>query len=172
MVARFKPNYPGWRGASPTWIDLTTMTYCRPDPTGNMLAGGGKSENESLATEEIDPDRCPARPPVLFEAEIHDNLVQRCPWAERMARVRSWTGPDGNSPDFHLIFGPVPGIRGFLQVVGGSGNSFKLSPATGEAVAEYVATGSCTYLDVNAFSIARLAENRPFRGGYNMHIVG
>ncbi len=170
MVA-FNPHYPGWARTSPTWVDMSTMTYCRPDSMGYMLAGGGLAENEALTDEEIDPDTCPARPPVLFEAEIHDNLVNRCPWAKNMSRVRSWTGPDGGSPDFHLIFGPVPGVRGYLQVVGGSGNSFKLSPATGEAVAEYVTTGQCSYLDVNAFSITRFSENRQFRSGYQMHIT-
>lgn len=89
-----------------------------------------------------------------------------------MSRVRSWSGPDGNSPDFHLIFGPVPGVRGYLQIVGGSGNSFKLSPVTGEAIAEFATTGRCSFLDVDAFSIMRFAENRPFRGGYHMHIIG
>jgi glycine/D-amino acid oxidase-like deaminating enzyme len=71
---------------------------------------------------------------------------------------------------------PLTGSRysavGHLQVVGGSGNSFKLAPATGEAVAEYVTTGRCSYVDVRAFSITRFAENRPFQGGYQMHIVG
>ncbi len=171
MVA-FNPQFPGWHRASPTWLDMTTMTYCRPDAAGLMLAGGGLAENVHLATESIDLDDYPPRPPALFEAEIHDNLVRRCPWAQRMSRVRSWSGPDGNSPDFHLIFGPVPGVRGYLQVVGGSGNSFKLAPATGEAVAEYVTTGRCSYLDVEAFGITRFAENRPFRGGYQMHIAG
>ncbi len=171
MVA-FNPRYPGWTGTSPTWTDMTTMTYCRPDTAGLMLAGGGLSENEALETEDLDPDSYPSRPPDMFEAEIYENLTRRCPWAEDMRRVRSWAGPDGNSPDYHLIFGPVPGIRGYLQVVGGSGNSFKLSPATGEAVAEYVTTGTCTYLDLEAFSLARFEKDRPFRGGYRMHIVG
>jgi len=170
MVA-FNPQFPGWTRTSPTWVDMSTMTYCRPDAAGYMLAGGGMAENQSLAAEEIDPDEGPARPPALFEAEIHDKLVRRCAWARKMSRVRSWSGPDGTSPDFHLIFGPVPGVRRYLQVVGGSGNSFKLSPATGEAVAEYVATGRCSYLDVEAFSITRFSENRTFRGGYHMHIT-
>lgn len=171
MVA-FNPQYRGWNRASPTWIDMTTMTYCRPDATGLMLAGGGSSENAELETHVSDPDAVPPRPPVLFEAEIHDNLVRRCPWAQRMSRVRSWSGPDGISPDYHLIFGPVPGVRGYLQVVGGSGNSFKLCPATGEAIAEYVVTGRCSYVDLEAFSITRFAERRAFRGGYQMHITG
>lgn len=171
MVA-FAPRHREWTARSPTWVDMTTMTYCRPDGTGAMLAGGGITENAALEHPEIDPDAPPPRPPVEFEAEIHDNLIRRCPWAGRMSRVRSWSGPDGNSPDFHLIFGPVPGVRGYLQIVGGSGNSFKLGPATGEAMAEYVTTGRCSYLDLDAFSVTRFAEDRPFRGKYQMHIVG
>jgi sarcosine oxidase subunit beta len=171
MVA-FNPRYTGWNRGSPTWLDMTTMTYCRPDAVGLMLAGGGLVENAAMENTDVDPDNYPARPPAEFEAEIHDNLVRRCPWAEKMSRVRSWSGPDGNSPDFHLIFGPVPGVRGYLQIVGGSGNSFKLSPATGEAIAELVTTGRCSYVDLDAFSIMRFAQNRPFRGGYQMHIIG
>jgi len=171
QMAAFDPRDGRWHRGSPTWLDLTTMTYCRPDAAGYMLAGGGRSENAVIDTEIIDPDAAPPRPPVEFEAEIGDNLTQRCPWA-KLTRIRSWAGPDGNSPDFHLIVGPVPGVRGYFQVVGGSGNSFKLSPATGEAVAEYVTTGECTYLDLHAFSITRFAEGRPFRGRYKMHIIG
>ena len=113
------PRFSGWTRTSPTWVDVTTMTYCRPDASGLMLAGGGRTENSDLAAQELDPDGYPSRPPMQFEVEIHDNLVRRCPWAMQMSRVRSWTGPDGISPDFHLIFGPVPSVQGYLQVVGG-----------------------------------------------------
>lgn len=171
QMTAFDPRDGRWHRGSPTWLDLTTMTYCRPDAAGYMLAGGGKAENAVIDTEVVDPDAYPTRPPVEFEAEIGENLARRCPWA-RLTRIRSWAGPDGNSPDFHLIVGPVPGVRGYFQVVGGSGNSFKLSPATGEAVAEYVTTGACTYLDLHAFSITRFAEGRPFHGRYRMHIIG
>jgi len=171
MVA-FQPGYAGWTRGSPTWLDLTTMTYCRPDAAGAMLAGGGLAENAAIDAAAVDPDAAPPRPPVAFEAEIHENLTRRCPWAARAARLRAWSGPDGNSPDFHLIFGPVPGVQGYLQIVGGSGNSFKLAPATGEALAEYVTTGTSSFLDPEAFSITRFAEGRPFRGGYRMHIIG
>ena len=171
QMTAFDPRDARWHRGSPTWLDLTTMTYCRPDAAGYMLAGGGLAENAVIDTEIIDPDVHPSRPPVEFEAEIGENLTRRCPWA-KLTRVRSWAGPDGNSPDFHLIVGPVPGVRGYFQVVGGSGNSFKLSPATGEAVAEYVTTGACTYLDLHAFSITRFAEGRPFQGRYKMHIIG
>jgi len=171
QMTAFDPRDARWHRASPTWLDLTTMTYCRPDAAGYMLAGGGKAENAVIDTEVVDPDAYPSRPPVEFEAEIGENLTRRCPWAA-LTRVRSWAGPDGNSPDFHLIVGPVPGVPGYFQVVGGSGNSFKLSPATGEAVAEWVTTGTCTYLDLEAFSITRFAEGRPFRGKYKMHIIG
>jgi sarcosine oxidase subunit beta len=171
QMTAFDPRDGRWHRGSPTWLDLTTMTYCRPDAAGYMLAGGGKAENAVIDTDVIDPDAYPTRPPVEFEAEIGENLTRRCPWV-KLTRVRSWAGPDGNSPDFHLIVGTVPGVRGYFQVVGGSGNSFKLSPATGEAVAEYVTTGTCTYLDLHAFSITRFAEGRPFHGRYKMHIIG
>src|SRR5206468_2982138 len=61
------PRYSGWTRVSPTWVDVTTMTYCRPDASGLMLAGGGRTENSDLAAQALDPDRCPSRPPMLFE---------------------------------------------------------------------------------------------------------
>jgi len=171
MVA-FHPHDDRWTGRSPTWLDLTTMTYCRPDAAGAMLAGGGLSENATIDAAQVDPDAAAPRPPVAFEAEIHENLVRRCPWAEGSARLRAWSGTDGATPDFHLILGPVPGVAGYLQVVGGSGNSFKLAPATGEAIAEVVTTGRTRHVDLDAFSLTRFAEGRLFRGGYQMHIIG
>lgn len=171
MIA-VNPRHPEWTRTSPTWLDLPHMTYCRPDAAGLMLAGGGVLENEAMTSETPDPDAPPPRPSTLFEAEMHDNILRRCPWAEGMQMVRSWSGIDGNTPDHHLIFGPVPGLEGYLQVAGGGGNSFKLSPATGEAVAEFVTTGKCSHLDLEAFSVTRFEERRTFQGAYRMHIVG
>lgn len=172
QMAAFHPGFAGYTATSPTWVDMSTMTYCRPDAGGLMLCGGGLSENAAWDEQAVDPDDYPQRPPLLFEAEMAENLAARCPWSEDAPMVRSWVGIDGSSPDFHLIFGPMPGLRGWINVVGGSGNSFKLSPATGEAVAELVTTGRCTHLDTHAFGITRFAEGREFRGKYRMHIVG
>ncbi len=60
--------------------------------------------------------------------------------------------------------------REFLNLCGGSDNSSNLSPATGEAVAEWVTTGRCIYLDTAAFNITRFADGRPRGGRYQMHI--
>lgn len=171
-MAAFRPVPGHYTAHSPTWVDLTTLTYCRPDAAGLALCGGGTGENEALVAEAPDPDAYDPHPPLLFEAEMAENLGKRFAWLRGATRVRSWLGIDGISPDFHLIFGEVPGVPGLVHVVGGSGNSFKLSPATGEAVAEWITTGQCTYLDLRAFSITRFAEGRPFRGRYRMHIVG
>ena len=172
QMAAFKPAFAGYTATSPTWVDLTTLTYCRPDTAGLALCGGGTGENEALVTEEPDPDHYNPHPPLVFEAEMAENLGKRFTWLAGIHKVRSWTGIDGISPDFHLIFGEMPGLRGFINVIGGSGNSFKLSPATGEAVAELIVHGECSHLDLAAFSIERFEAGRPFRGKYRMHIVG
>ncbi len=172
QMTSFRPDYAGWTPRTPTMVDMSTMTYARPDTGGLVLCGGGLGENESWEAERLDADHPPTRPSDLFEAEMAENLGHRIPWVAGKPRVRSWCGLDGSSPDFHLIFGEHPQLKGFVNIVGGSGNSFKLSPATGEAVAELLTTGRCTHLDLRAFSITRFAEGRPFRGRYQMHIVG
>lgn len=172
QMCGFEPNYTGWTSKTPTWVDMPKMTYARPDTGGLVLCGGGLGENESWEEEKPNPDSPPSKPTDLFEAEMAENLGERIPWIVGRPMVRSWCGLDGSSPDFHLIFGEHPQVKGFINIVGGSGNSFKLSPATGEAVTELLTTGSCTYLDQHAFSVTRFAENRPFRGMYRMHIVG
>ncbi|MEW6044937.1 MAG: FAD-binding oxidoreductase [Bacillota bacterium] len=172
QMAAFRPGFAGYTGTSPTWVDLTTLTYCRPDRGGLALCGGGTGENEALVSEEPDPDHFNPHPPLLFEAEMAENLGRRFKWLAGIPKVRSWAGVDGISPDFHLIFGEMPGLKGFINVIGGSGNSFKLSPATGEAVSELIVHGECSHLDMQAFSIDRFEAGRPFRGKYRMHIVG
>lgn len=172
QMAAFRPDHPSWRATSPTWVDITQMTYARPDTGGLMLCGGGLMENQAWEASLPDPDNPPTRPDDLFEAEMAENLGRRLPWVAGKPMVRSWCALDGSTPDFHLIFGEHPQVKGFINIAGGSGNSFKLSPATGEAAAELITTGRCTYLDLKAFSVARFAEGRPFRGRYQMHIVG
>ncbi|MFO7246603.1 MAG: FAD-binding oxidoreductase [Thermaerobacter sp.] len=182
-VCAFDPRYEGWSTETPTWMDLDTVTYARPDARGLIIAGsdhdqkGDEDDGEAgalnrSAPAEPDPDVYHGAPDDLTAALVYERIVDRCPWAEGARLVRGWIGVDAYTPDYHLIFAEAPAGSRCLHVTGGSGNSFKLSPAVGEAVAEYVASGSCTYLDTQAFSLERFATGRLFRGAYRMHILG
>jgi sarcosine oxidase subunit beta len=74
---------------------------------------------------------------------------------------RGYTGVYDCSPDLQPLLGPVPAVPGLHVAVGFSGHGFKLSPAVGEMVAERIIDGRSSLVDVELFSPARFAENRP-----------
>lgn len=175
-VSAFDPRYEGWHAGTPSWMDLDTVTYARPDARGLMIAGSDHDQKDDAAGAAApaapDPDAYHGAPDDLTTAQVYERLVDRCPWADGARPVRGWIGVDGYTPDYHLIFAEAPAGSRCLHVTGGSGNSFKLSPAIGEAVAQYVAGEPCEYLDTEAFSLDRFAAGRLFRGAYRMHILG
>ena len=62
--------------------------------------------------------------------------------------VASWSGLYTITPDWSMIVDRAPGVEGMYLAVGGSGHSFKLAPAIGQCLAEMIATGTATTLDI------------------------
>ena len=70
------------------------------------------------------------------------------------------------SPDWNPIIGTAPGIAGLHYCVGFSGHGFKLSPIVGVLMAELVADGKATTLDITPYRLERFAEGQELRIGY------
>lgn len=64
------------------------------------------------------------------------------------------------SPDGVPLIGPVPGVQGLYVATGHSCWGILNAPATGAALAELIATGDCTLLDLSSFDPARLVSRR------------
>ncbi|HEX2172199.1 MAG TPA: FAD-binding oxidoreductase, partial [Dehalococcoidia bacterium] len=81
--------------------------------------------------------------------------------AEARAR-RGLAGVYDVSPDGKPLIGPAPSVEGLYVEVGFSGTGFKISPATGLCLAELIADGRATTVDLTPFRLTRFAEGRPF----------
>jgi sarcosine oxidase subunit beta len=87
------------------------------------------------------------RVPVLRRAEIDPEA--------------SWAGLYEMSPDKHAILGPAPGCPNLFLVNGSSGHGVMHSPALGQLLAEIIADGTASSLDVHPLRPTRFAEGDP-----------
>jgi sarcosine oxidase, subunit beta len=65
------------------------------------------------------------------------------------------------TPDARPMLGAAPGRPGLVIAAGFSGMGFKIAPAVGEAIAELVAAGAASHVDLDPFRPGRFAERDP-----------
>ena len=142
---------------NPVVSDSILGSYSRSDVGGKLLAGLGYPKEE----EPCDPDHYDERADDSFIAKVTGYLVKRFP-ALNGAKVRhGWAGLYTITPDWHPIVGRAPGIDGYYLAVGGSGHSFKIGPAMGEALAQMIA-GRKPDIDIAPLRYERFQENQTF----------
>jgi sarcosine oxidase subunit beta len=76
------------------------------------------------------------------------------------------------TPDSHPIIGAPEGIAGLTVVTGFSGHGFKLAPAVGRGVAEWILEGEPRAFPASFFSPERFGEGRTIESGYEYGIIG
>jgi sarcosine oxidase subunit beta len=73
------------------------------------------------------------------------------------------TGYDGLTPDQRAVLDQA-GPDGFFLVCGFSGTGFKIAPAVGACMAEWIVDGRPQTADISAFTAQRFAEGRHLTG--------
>jgi len=137
----------------PLTIDLGTGVYVRSE--GNRVLFGRDDLQQGFGfTEGID------------EAWLEHVLrtgVERFPWWEEMGvdMRGSWWGYYAVSPDNSPIIGAHPEAEEWIDACGFSGHGIMHAPATGVAVAELVADGEPTTVDVRHFGHGRFGQDVP-----------
>lgn len=141
-----------------TVIDAPGGIYLRPDPAGATLVGRRTWTDEPLGGPDADL-------PVVddaFLAEAAERLATRLPATQGARIVGSRAGMLDMTPDGLPLVGPAmqggEPIDGLWLCCGWSGTGFKTGPPVGEALAEWIGTGSST-LDLAAY-----ATDRSFTG--------
>ncbi len=126
---------------SPEW-------YFRPEGEG-ILIGMGEVPTDDLQLQIHE----------MLQEEMILRAIHRVPVLINAAVKTAWTGIRPLTPDSLPIFGPVPGINGFLLNCGWGGMGIIQSPIAGQLMAELVSTGRCTTEDIQPFSILRFRQH-------------
>ena len=135
----------------PLTIDLSTGVYVRSE--GDRVLFGLDNLTQPFGyTEGVDQE---------WLEHVLLTGVGRFPWWEELGiDLRgSWWGYYGVSPDNSPIIGYHPDAEKWVDACGFSGHGIMHAPATGVAVAELIADGHTTTVDVEHFRHTRFGEN-------------
>jgi glycine/D-amino acid oxidase-like deaminating enzyme len=116
----------------------------------------------SPGADEPDPDEPPLE---VDESMFYDLmwpvLAARIPALEELKLASSWTGYyEMNLFDHNGVVGAHPAAPNLIHATGFSGHGIQHSPATGRGVAELIAEGGYTSLDLSPLGCERLVEGR------------
>jgi sarcosine oxidase subunit beta len=144
----------------PTVIDDINEMYFRPEQGGLTLVG---LESDNPLGEDPDGDTDNAHPGYVERAV--DHICRRIPVMEEGSLHSAHMGYDGLSDDQRAILGPA-GPEGFWLNCGHSGTGFKIGPAVGLCLAEWMVDGAPHTVDIRPLSFSRFAAGRLLRGEY------
>lgn len=145
---------PAWTSSHPTVIDFPNMMYFRPEGRSLTLVG---LEDGNPIGESPEGDADHARPG--FVERAIERICRRIPRMERASLQSAHAGYDGITPDQHPVLGPL-GPDGFWLDTGFSGTGFKIAPAVGQCMSEWILDGMPSTVDITLFSPARLLDGR------------
>ncbi len=133
----------------PMTVDVATGCYLRPE-SGRIIFGAsprGAAEGYDVSVD------------WSWQEEVLAMAVPRFPWLGDLPLDRrgAWAGTYEQTPDDLPVLGPVPWAPTWVNACGFSGHGVMQAHATGLLVAEAVAEGAITTVDVGPLSIERFA---------------
>jgi sarcosine oxidase subunit beta len=133
----------------PLTFDMDTGVYFLPDTGGDALVGGHFG-----TVDERDPDDYPTDYDLEWAMTALERAADCADYFGLDAGIKQgWSGLYAVTPDHHPILEET--IPGFVNAVGFSGHGFMHAPATGQIVAEIVADGEPSLVDVSALTLDR-----------------
>ena len=134
--------------ATPFVIDPHLGISLRREGAGVLLGIGRREEAGSFSTA---LDWSLAEPLV-------ERVVRRAPVLADAQLMRTWTGLYEMTPDQTGIVSAVPGVAGLHVIAGFSGHGFMHGPIAGQLMAELIADGRATTLDIAPLALERFAR--------------
>ena len=153
-------NAPGMKGGGCACIDSATATYFRSDGQDKFLAG------DFYGQRGIDPDNFPQRAADDELEQLIERACRRVPALQHAEVMRGVTGVYDMTPDSRPMLGEAPDTKGLYVCAGFSGMGFKISPAVGLVMAELIADGKATTVDITSFRPSRFAEGTPIKAQF------
>ncbi|HEX3795915.1 MAG TPA: FAD-binding oxidoreductase [Acidimicrobiales bacterium] len=131
-------------GPVPVFSDLVSLQYVRMEGKTSILLG----DSDHSEPEWSDPDQ-------YRERAIEDELIRMIPKFEHrfpglsgVGLSSSYAGCYDVTPDYNPIISASP-IEGLWLCAGFSGHGYKISPSTGELMADIMTTGQSRHVDVD-----------------------
>ncbi len=151
----------GFGPAHPTAIDDINVMYFRPETGGLTLVG---LEDNNIIGESPEDNTGKARPGFVERAV--ERICRRIPALEAGLLQSTQAGFDGITPDQRAVLGPA-GPDGFYLDCGFSGTGFKIAPAVGASLAEWILDGKPSSVDITPLSFQRFAEGKLLQGEHS-----
>ena len=153
------PHHPG--GA-----DIGNRIYFRPEGQDLTLVGNG---NHSDVVD--DPEVYAQRASAAFIQDVWQRLARRIPPIADAELATGYAGLYTNTPDSHPVMDRIDGVDGLYLCSGFSGHGFKLSPMVGVLMAELIANGAATTMDIRPLRFSRFAEGDLNNAGYGFDVL-
>ena len=153
------PHHPG--GA-----DIANRIYFRPEGQDLTLVGNG---NHSDVVD--DPEVYAQRASPAFIQDVWQRLARRIPPIADAELATGYAGLYTNTPDSHPVMDRIDGVDGLYLCSGFSGHGFKLSPMVGVLMAELIAHGAVTTMDISPLRFSRFAEGDLNDAGYGFDVL-
>ncbi len=129
-------------------LDFAPNLYFHREGPG-LLSGMSRADEPPAFNQTVDPD---------WELAHLEAAAARLPLMERAGITRRWAGLYEVTPDHHPIIGPVRDVGGLYVNAGFSGHGFMHSPAAGLLMAETIADGRASTLDISPLRPERFRE--------------
>jgi sarcosine oxidase, subunit beta len=131
--------------------------YYRPLGQGRFIIGRGFPKEYH----DVDPYNFKASADDDFISDVQTRVERRFPAFAGMKLIEAYAALYDVTPDWYPIVGPRSGVTGYADFSGGSGHGFKIAPAIGRELADWLLTGKVAD-DFRQFSHDRIAAGNLF----------
>jgi glycine/D-amino acid oxidase-like deaminating enzyme len=135
--------------------------YLRPLGGGRMLLGRGFPK----PYQDCDPENYKQTADEAFIAEVSTRAENRFPPLRGAKLIDAYSALYDVTADWYPFVGARAGLAGYYDACGGSGHGFKIGPAIGRELADWIIDGKVA-LDFERLSYDRLARNQLFVQAY------
>jgi len=132
-------------------------TYYRPLGQDRFIIGRGFPKEYV----DVDPYNYKTFADADFISDVQTRVERRFPSFAGMKLIEAYAALYDVTPDWYPFVGPRAGTAGYADFSGGSGHGFKIAPAIGRELADWLLTGKVAD-DFRQFSHDRVAQGNLF----------
>ena len=149
---------PAGRAVPKTSVSMgVDACYYRPLGDNRFIIGRGFPKDYV----DVDPYNYKTSADADFISEVQTRVERRFPAFAGMRLIEAYAALYDVTPDWYPFVGPRAGLAGYADFSGGSGHGFKIAPAIGRELADWLLTGNVAD-DFRQFSHDRIAQGALF----------